>query len=127
MQKPSKEKIVAEYNRLVQEQGGRLIGERVFTRETGLSRHHWQGGFWRSWSAFQADAGHEPNSATEKTSDDILLRRFAELALERSEIPSEADLMLKRKEEPSFPAKANVPSLGQPRRTAFKGCRVLRT
>ena len=106
MQKPSKEKIVAEYNRLVRERGGRLIGERIFTRETGLSRHYWQGGLWRSWSAFQADAGHEPNSATGKTSDDILLRRFAELALERNEIPSEADLMLKRKEDPSFPAKA---------------------
>ena len=84
---------------LVQEQGGRLIGERIFARETGLSRHYWQGGFWRSWSALHADAGHEPNSATEKTLDDTLLRRFAELALERNEIPSEADLILKRKED----------------------------
>jgi hypothetical protein len=106
MQKPSKEKVVGEYNRLVKEQSGKLIGERIFKRETGFSPHYWNGGYWRSWSAFQADAGHEPNSATEKTSDEILLRRFAELALERNEIPSEADLMLKRKEDPSFPAKA---------------------
>jgi len=106
MQKPSKEKIVGAYHRLVKEHGGTLIGERIFRRETGFSHHYWKGGYWRSWSAFQADAGYEPNSSTEKTPDDIILRRFTELALERNEIPSEADLMLKRKEDPSFPSKA---------------------
>ena len=106
MQKPSKEKIVNTYNRLVKEQGGKLIGERIFKRETGFSHHYWKGGYWRSWSAFQADAGYAPNIQTEKISDEILLRRFAELALERGEIPSEADIMLKRKEDPSFPSKA---------------------
>lgn len=106
MQKPSKEKIVGEYNRLVKEHGGKVVGERIFKRETGLSPHYWNGGYWRSWSALQLDAGHEPNSATEKTSDELLLHRFAELALEMNAIPSEADLMLKRKNDPSFPAKS---------------------
>ena len=106
MQKPSKEKIVGAYNRLVKEHGGALIGERIFLRETGFSHHYWKGGFWRSWSAFQSDAGYEPNSSTEKTPDGTILQRFAELALERNGIPSEADLMLKRKEDLSFPSKA---------------------
>ncbi len=106
MQKPSKEKIIATYHRLVKEHGGTPIGERVFMRETGLSHYYWKGGYWRSWSAFQADAGHGPNAPTEKISDEILLQRFAELALERNEVPSEADLMLKRREDPSFPSKA---------------------
>ena len=64
------------------------------------------GGYWRSWSAFQADAGHAPNSRTQKIPDETLLHRFAELALERNEIPTQADLSLKRKEDPSFPDKA---------------------
>ncbi len=106
MQKPSKEKIIGTYHRLVKEHGGTPIGERVFMRETGFSHHYWKGGYWRSWSAFQADAGYAPNSPTEKISDEILLQRFAELALEMKEIPSEADLMLKRQEDPSFPSKA---------------------
>ena len=107
MQKPSKEKILADYNRLVKEMDGRVIGERIFKRETGHSHHHWKGGYWRSWSALQAAAGHEPNIATEKTADETLLRRFAELALDQESIPSEADLMLKRREDSTFPSKAS--------------------
>ena len=40
-----------------------------------------------------------------KIPDEILLRRFAELTLERGEVPTEADLNLKRKEDWSFPGK----------------------
>ena len=105
MQQPSKERIISLYNRLVKEHGGRAIGERVFLRESGVSRYYWQGGYWRSWSALQSEAGFAPNNPTDKTSDEVLLRRFAELALEMNEVPSEADLMLKRKADPSFPSK----------------------
>jgi hypothetical protein len=106
MQKPSKELIIGAYNDLVREQGGKLIGEGVFKRETGISPYYWRGGYWRSWSAFQADAGYAPNSPTQKIPDEILLHRFAELALERNQVPTQADLALKRKEDPSFPDKA---------------------
>ena len=104
-QKPSKEKIVNAYKRLMKARDGNPIGERMFKRETGFSHHYWKGGYWRSWSAFQGEAGYAPNSPTEKISDEILLRRFAELALERNQVPSEADLMIKRNEDPSFPSK----------------------
>ena len=86
MPKPSKQKIIDAYKRLTEERGGKPIGLRVFERESGFSHQHWQGGYWRSWSAFQADTGYAPNSATEKTPDEVLLRRFAELALERGGI-----------------------------------------
>ena len=105
MEKPSKQKIIDLYNKLVKEQDGKPIGERVFKRETGFSHHFWKGGFWRSWSAFQVEAGYVPNKQTSKIPDKILLHRFAELALEMNAIPSEADLMLKRKDDPSFPNK----------------------
>jgi len=81
------------------------VGEGVFTRETGIPRYSWQGRYWRSWSAFQAAAGHAPNRPTQKIDDEILLQRFAELALELKEVPTEADLTLKRQQDPSFPGK----------------------
>ncbi|MDD5544603.1 MAG: GIY-YIG nuclease family protein [Acidobacteriia bacterium] len=105
MKKLSSESIIKTYTTLVNEHGGRLIGERVFIRETGISNYHWHGGFWRSWSAFQEAAGYSPNDQTQKIPDEVLLRRFAELALERNEPPIEADLNLKRKQDPSFPNK----------------------
>jgi hypothetical protein len=105
MQKLSKEKIIKTYNELVSQKEGKLIGEGVFMRETGISHHYWKGGYWRSWSSFQKEAGHTANSPTQKIPDELILHRFAELTLERNSIPSEADLMLKRKEDTSFPSK----------------------
>lgn len=105
MQKISKEKIISVYNDLVREHGGSPIGERIFRRETGFSPHYWKGGFWRSWSAFQADAGYVPNIQTSKIPDETLFQHFAEFALERNIIPTEPDLILRRKVDPSFPNK----------------------
>jgi hypothetical protein len=80
MSKLSRESIIAAYNDLVAEKDGKVIGENVFNRETQISRYYWRGGYWRSWSAFQADAGHTPNEPTQKTEDGMLLQRLAELA-----------------------------------------------
>jgi hypothetical protein len=105
MRKPSAESIIETYKTLVSERGGAPLGQRIFMRETGISRYHWMGGFWRSWSAFQEAAGFSPNDPTEKIPDETILCRFAELALERGEMPTEADLNLKRKADPTFPGK----------------------
>jgi hypothetical protein len=105
MPKRSKESIIAAYNDLVKEAGGKVIGEAVFARETGISSFYWRGGYWRSWSAFQAAAGHLPNQPTQKIPDDVLLRRYSELVLELGTIPTEADLNLKRRQDRSFPDK----------------------
>lgn len=105
MKKLSADAIIKLYSAMVNEHGGEPIGVRIFTRESGVARYNWQGGYWRSWSAFQEAAGYSPNDATQKIPDEVLLRRFVELALERGEIPTEADLNLKRKADPTFPGK----------------------
>ena len=110
--KPSKESIIDAYNDLTQKHGGKPVGVAVFMRETGVSPYYWQGGYWRSWSAFQADAGHAPNIPTQKIANEILLHRFAELALERNEIPTQADLKLKKKEDSTFPGAVSFRRFG---------------
>lgn len=105
MKKLTPEAIIKAYTDMIRARGGVVIGERVFGRESGIPRYNWMGGHWRSWSAFQEAAGVSPNDATQKIPDDVLLRRFAELAIERGGIPTEADLNLKRKGDPSFPGK----------------------
>lgn len=103
MPKLSRVSIIAAYNDLVKDKGGKAIGAGPFSRETGISEYYWRGGYWRTWSAFQADAGHTPNIPTQKIPDQTLLHCFAELALERQSIPTQADLRLKRREDSSFP------------------------
>ncbi len=87
---PSKDKIIRAYKLLVKEHNSRLVGSKVFQRETGFPRYYWQGKYWPSWSAFQAAAGFSPNSPTEKIPDDVIFRRFAELALEMNKVPTQA-------------------------------------
>lgn len=101
----SKDEIISAYKGLVTANAGRRVGEKIFVRETGISRYFWQGGYWRSWSAFQTDAGYAPNLPNEKTPDEIVLDSFARLTLEQGRIPSEADLVLKRRSHGSFPNK----------------------
>lgn len=112
MPKPSKASIIDAYNDLTQQNDGKPVGEAVFVRETGVSSYYWKGGYWRSWSAFQADAGHTPNIPTQKIADEILLNRFADLALERNDVPTQADLKLKRKEDQTFPGEISYRRFG---------------
>ena len=102
---PSKEKIIRAYKRLVKEHEGKPVGSKVFQRETGFARYCWQGRYWPSWSAFQADAGFSPNSPTEQIPDEVVVRHFAELALEMNKVPTEADFIFKRNQDSSFPSK----------------------
>jgi hypothetical protein len=108
----TRESIIDNYRELVRERNGAPIGEGIFIRETGISKYYWRAGYWRTWSAFQAEAGYAPNAPNEKIPDDTLLHRFAELALERNEIPTQADMMLKKKEDPSFPGRLTFNRFG---------------
>lgn len=101
--KLSKEAIVKAYQDLVKKRAGRLVGGAAFARETGISPYYWNGGYWRSWSTFQTDLGYTPNAPTSRIDDETLLQRFADLTVELGRVPTQADLKLKRKDDPSFP------------------------
>lgn len=102
----SKESIVKAYRELVDASDGKLIGAKVFVRETGVSKYAWNGGYWRNWAAFQEELGYVPNAPTQRIDDHVVLRSFAELAGSLGRVPTEPDIDLKRKSDPSFPGKA---------------------
>ena len=105
MPKISKEKIISLYDELVKKHKGKVIGEGIFKREANISPHYWKGGIWETWSDFQAEAGFQPNISNQKIPDEIVLRCFAELILEKNKIPTQANMVFKRKNDPSFPDK----------------------
>ena len=106
MTKPlSKDSIIRAYRDCVKAANGAVVGEDRFVKETSLSRFNWLGKYWSSWSALQADAGYAPNVRTQRVADEVLLRRFAELALEKGRVPTQPDLVRKRREDSSFPDK----------------------
>lgn len=95
------------YRELVAANEGRLIGQRVFQRESGISKYAWTGGYWRNWKAFQEELGYTPNTPTERIEDSTLLHGLAQLAAELGHIPTEPDLDLKHKSDPMFPSKSS--------------------
>ena len=102
----SKEEVIQAYKRLVEENDGHIIGQGVFKRQSGISHFYWNGGYWSTWTAFQVECGFEPNTRTEKISDEVILRRLAQLVEELNKIPTEADQMIKRRSDSTFPSKA---------------------
>lgn len=81
---------------------GKVLGERVFAKKTGLPVWHWRK-YWPTWSAFQADVGFEPNSRKLRIPDEYLLRRLAELTLKLDKLPLKRDLAEERRRDGSIP------------------------
>jgi hypothetical protein len=70
---------------------------------SGISPHYWQGYYWTSWLAFQADQGFVPSRRQEPYPDEFLLRRLAELALDLNKVPTYPEMKFRRRQDPSFP------------------------
>ena len=66
---------------------------------------YWKGGHWSKWSDLQTEAGFSPNQPTKRIEDDVILRRFVELARAIGRVPTQADLALRRRQDSSFPDK----------------------
>lgn len=82
---------------------GRVLGEREFRGQTGISRTYWRRRYWKRWSELQVDAGFAPNQERMRIPDEVLLRHFADLALRLHRIPSNEDMFQRKQEDPSFP------------------------
>jgi hypothetical protein len=91
---------------------GKVLGQAVFLRQTGMSSFPWRGGYWRSWSEFQAECGFTPNKPKLKSPRGVLLHHYALLALELKRLPTYPDMKLRRKQEPSFPSSETFMTLG---------------
>jgi hypothetical protein len=109
----SKEFIVKTYKDMVEIRDGKLIGEHVFRRKSRICSAYWQGRYWRCWSEFQAELGFKPNLPNTRTPNEVLLQRYAELALELKKIPTHVELILRHKADPSFPDAATYWHLGR--------------
>jgi hypothetical protein len=108
----SKEAIIKTYKDMVAIRDGRLVGRGVFLRGSRLPTKYWQGRYWNSWSEFQAECGFTPNRPNTRIPDEIIFRRYVELALELKKLPVSVDLKVKRKADRSFPNHSAFDRLG---------------
>lgn len=95
--------IVAEIKRIALDNGGHAPGVQAFGRTTGLKKSDWYPHMWLRWGDALVEAGYPPNTFQSKTSDEVLIEKYAGLARELGRFPIEGEIRRRARSDPSFP------------------------
>jgi len=82
--------ILQEIRRTADENGGRPLGSRRFTAETGIKESDWQE-HWVRWNDAIRETGLAPNQLNQALDTYELLEKFAMLALELDRLPTKGE------------------------------------
>lgn len=96
--------ILSEIRRCALANGGIPLGRGRFERETGIRETDWLGKYWARWGDAIREAGFEPNTLNASFAEDDLLAALVEFIQDLGHFPAKAELMLRRKADPSFPS-----------------------
>lgn len=99
-----KERILAEIRRTAEENGGAPLGWRSFVEVTGIGESQWRGKYWRNWGEAVRAAGLEPNRPKDAHDRKALVHSLTSLAANLGRFPTQADVMLAKQADPSFPS-----------------------
>jgi len=94
-----------EIKRTAEANGGKSLGIKGFESETGIKISDWKGRYWVRWSDAVREAGYPPNQLSRPDDIAAVLDRYAGLVHELGHIPVDAELLLKRRSDCTFPAK----------------------
>lgn len=108
-----KESILVEINRTAQANGGKPLGQKGFESETGIRVYDWRGKFWARWGDALIEAGFPPNQLKRAYDETFLLTKYAQLAQELGRLPTQAEVQIKRRRDPSFPGYVAFRRLGR--------------
>lgn len=100
--------IILEIQRTAQASGGKPLGRERFERETGIKESAWLGKFWTRWSDAVREAGFSPNEMNRPHPLEELLRPLAAFAIELGRFPTQPELNLKKRNDPSFPSPDSI-------------------
>ncbi len=115
-----KQQILDEIRRTTRENGGVPLGRERFAKNTGIKYQDWIGKIWARWGDALREAGFEPNKLQTTYDDDILVEKFVRLARELGRFPVYAEIWMKGRSDPSFPAHNTFARLGRKPQLAKK-------
>src|SRR5690348_10331030 len=99
----TKEWILDEIERTARENGGIPLGVARFRAETGVRAEDCVGVYWSKWGNALVEAGFTPNRMTAAIGKELLMRKYAELALEIGRLPTKAQIQIKGRTDATFP------------------------
>jgi hypothetical protein len=101
----TKEEILLAIKREAAANGGKPPGMERFHQLTGFKMAQWRGRYWARWSDAVQEAGFHPNEWQGQVgTDDELVRKLADFALELGHVPTAAEQRLRYHQEPGFPS-----------------------
>jgi hypothetical protein len=103
----TREHVLAEIRRTAEANGGVALGKARFEAATGIREHDWRGRFWARWSDAVVEAGFAPNQLQGRIDQDRLIDSLVDEIRRLGRMPTNAELRLRRRADPDFPA-ANV-------------------
>ncbi len=79
---------------------------------TGIRETDWIGRYWVRWSDAVIEAGFKPNEMQTAYDDADLVRQLAELTRAVGHVPTEAEIRMRRRQDPDFPSHGTFQRLG---------------
>jgi hypothetical protein len=107
--------ILSEIRRCAEASGGLPPGKARFQAETGIPESFWASRYWARWGDALREAGFDPNVMQQPYSDDHLLQKLAVVTRELGRFPTNAELRLRLRRDPSFPSSNVFGRLGNKR------------
>lgn len=114
----SKQEILKAIRQVAADSGGKPPGIQRFASLTGIQPTSWRGVYWSRWSEAVSEAGFEAGGMSSKRSDEDLLMALARMVGELGRIPTEPEMRLKSRADPSFPSTSTFGRLGNKRERA---------
>jgi Meiotically up-regulated gene 113 len=100
----TRDQIVEEVKRLAKIEGT-APGRQKFEKATGISRSAWYGRYWTKWGDVLIEAGFQANSKMAPIPIENLFQTYLNFTEELGRVPTEGDLLLKARNDKSFPAR----------------------
>jgi hypothetical protein len=100
----TRDEIIAAIQQATAHDGGKPVGARRLETLTGISRGSWYGVYWTKWSDALREAGLEPNEISRAVDKEAVLRQTAEMVRQFGRLPTEGDVRIARRGDPTLPS-----------------------
>lgn len=104
----TRESILEAIRETAEANDGAPLGKQAFERQTGIKESVWRGVYWARWSDALKEAEFPPNTAPERLDEDVFLGQLAALVRHLGKLPTSAEIKMRKRTDPSFPAKTTV-------------------
>jgi hypothetical protein len=116
----AREEIVAAIQQATAHDGGKPVGMTRFATLTGITRRTWLGVYWATWGDALREAGFEPNPLAQRRGEDERLTDAATMVRRLGKVPTENELRLASRDDPTLPSRNAIRALGGREQVAAK-------